>query len=123
MSADEAFPRSARLLHRADYQRVFARPLKKSADRYLTVLARPNRLGYARLGLAISKKQARRAVQRNRLKRLIRESFRLHRPALGDLDLVVMARAQAASASNTEIFAALLSHWQSLIPCANSCSD
>ena len=47
------------------------------------------------MGLAIAKKCARRAVDRNRLKRLVRESFRLERLGLPGLDLVVMCRRDA----------------------------
>lgn len=61
----------------------------------------------ARLGLAVSKKQARRAVDRNRLKRVIREQFRRRRTALPPLSLVVMIRSSAAKASNLELSDAL----------------
>jgi ribonuclease P protein component len=57
----------------------------------------------SRLGLAISKKQIRRAVDRNRLKRHIRESFRRHRKQLMGLDLVVMARPAAGLADKKQL--------------------
>lgn len=49
----------------------------------------PNRLGYPRLGIVVSKKTARRAVARNYMRRVLREWFRLNREQLGGLDLVV----------------------------------
>jgi ribonuclease P protein component len=59
--------------------------------------------GVARLGLAIARKQVRRAVARNRLKRIVRESFRHRSEALHGIDLVVMARADAAKADKTTL--------------------
>lgn len=74
----------------------------------------PRGHGGARLGLAISKKQARRAVDRNRLKRLVREAFRLNRAQLNGLDLVVMARQAAVEADNRRLTASLVHHFDVL---------
>jgi len=101
------------LLVAADFDLVFRRS-RRSADQYFTVLFRPNQLGYARVGLAIAKKRVRRAVDRNRLKRLIRESFRNARPELDGLDIVVLARNNTARADNTTVFASLERHWQTM---------
>ena len=79
------------------------------------VLARTNGLPFARLGLAITKKKTKRAVDRNRLKRLIRESFRMHQHLLAGLDLVVMNQRRGAMASNSQYFASLSRHWHKLI--------
>ncbi len=77
-----------------------------------TILSQENRRKGARLGLAISRKNCRLAVQRNRLKRVVRESFRSHKETLGGLDFVVMCQAAACRASNKELFASLAEHWQ-----------
>ncbi|MCK5877988.1 MAG: ribonuclease P protein component, partial [Candidatus Marithrix sp.] len=89
------FTRQQRLLTARDYQLVFAKPYT-SRDRYLIVLARENKLSFARLGLAIAKKRIKLAVARNRIKRLIRESFRQQQMA--SLDYVVLAKSDAAQA-------------------------
>jgi ribonuclease P protein component len=52
-------------------------------------MARPNELGHARLGMIVSKRLFSRAVDRNRIRRLIRETFRLSVQTLPALDLVV----------------------------------
>ena len=92
---------------------MFARPTR-SADAYFTVLAAVSEQRSARLGLAISKKQVARAVDRNRLKRLIRESFRQHLEELCGLDLVVMARRSALGIDNARLRGSLESHWRKL---------
>ncbi|TVR60726.1 MAG: ribonuclease P protein component [Candidatus Competibacteraceae bacterium] len=115
---DARLPRRARLTGARAYTRVFAHP-SKSSDRYFTVLARPNALAYPRLGLAISRKVARSAVARNRLKRLVRESFRHHQGRLGGLDVVVMGRVGLVEPDNAVLAAALERHWRRL---ARSCA-
>lgn len=107
------FTRSSRLLGGADFDRVF-RSGRRSADDVFTVLYRANGLGYPRLGLALARKRIRRAVDRNRLKRIIRESFRSAMPRLGAVDVVVMARDAAARADNSTAFESLERHWRAV---------
>jgi ribonuclease P protein component len=109
------FPRSLRLLTSAQYQAVFRDTACRSSDQLLTVIARPNQQPYPRLGLAISKKAVKTSVGRNRIKRLVRESFRHQQQTLGGLDIVVMARTAAMEASNSEIAASLQGHWRRLL--------
>ena len=75
---------------------------------------RANELGGARLGLAISKRVSKRAVERNRIKRLVRESFRRVRHRLPAIDLMVMAREQAAGVPGPELLGELEALWQKL---------
>jgi len=107
------FPRCARLTGRNAFASVFAQPVK-SSDRNFTVLARPNALGYPRLGLAIARKIAKSAVVRNRIKRVARESFRHHQTELGSLDCVVLGRPGLADLDNAALFTALQRHWRRL---------
>ncbi len=62
--------------------------------------------------MAISKKHCRRATARNRLKRIVRESFRQHKNELEGFDVVVMNKAEAATASNKAVFESLEGHWR-----------
>ena len=107
------FPKRARLLKPAEFSRVFKKAIR-SSDRLLTILAAPNDCDYPRLGLAISKKHAKRAVDRNRIKRLIRESFRLNIDKLPAADFVVMAKPVTKSVPNQAIFDSLDNHWKRL---------
>jgi len=109
----QGFTRTFRLVRAADFQSVFRRSTR-SGDAYFTVLARGNRLGIARLGLAIARKHLRRSVDRNRIKRLVRESFRRNRIALAGLDLVVISRPGIADPANREILFSLQGHWERL---------
>ena len=92
------------------------------------VIARRNDAGRARLGLAISRRRAPRAVDRNRIKRLIRESFRTEvlaasphpDPDIAPLrvdycaDYVVLARSATRHVDNARLFNSLSRHWQAL---------
>jgi len=60
----------------------------------LDLLAAPNGLDYPRLGLIVPKKIIATAVGRNRVKRLIRECFRLHQGELGGLDVVARIKSK-----------------------------
>ena len=68
----------------------------------------------------MSKKHCRKATARNRLKRVVRESFRLHQAELEGLDLVVMNQPGAALASNRELYLSLAAHWQNCINAARN---
>jgi len=119
-SASCCFPRSVRLLNKKDYQQVFHDPVR-SSDALFTLLSCKNHQDNPRLGLAIAKKTVAKAVQRNRIKRLVRESFRSHLPMLGGIDIVVLAKKGLQDKSNSEIQRSLAKHWERLVKrCAES---
>jgi ribonuclease P protein component len=99
-----------RLLGAEAFSRVFEKATR-SRDKWFTVLCRDNQKDFARLGLAISKKNCRLATGRNRIKRVVRESFRQHQAALAGLDVVVMNQPAARAAVNQELFDSLTTHW------------
>lgn len=86
----------------------------RSADPYFLVLASRNGLNHARLGLAVSKRYLRTNVLRNRVKRLIRESFRKNQAQLAGLDVVVVSQRQASRAGNSRLFESLHRHWENI---------
>lgn len=87
-----SFPRRSRLLNARSYKNVFNEPTQRKSDQHTVMLAKANDLGCARLGLVISKKNVRLAVDRNQVKRIIRESFRCNQANLDGLDVVVIAK-------------------------------
>lgn len=109
------FRRSQRLLKAHEFANVFDHQPFKSTDRFWTVLALPNEIGHARLGLVITKKRARSSVMRNRLKRLVRESFRLNCHIFQGVDFLVMVRSDAILADNQTLRQSLERRWQHLL--------
>ena len=86
------FGKSLRLLQASDYQAVFERSRLKVSTPEILFLALPNDRQHPRLGLVIAKKNVRLAVQRNRIKRIVRETFRQQQHQLISLDVIVLAR-------------------------------
>jgi ribonuclease P protein component len=78
----------------------------------LVLRVRENTLPHARLGLAISKRSLKLAVQRNRIKRLARESFRRSFASLPAVDIVIMSQPELASMDNAAILQQLEVSWQ-----------
>lgn len=101
------------MVEAAAFHHVFSKP-GKSSDAYFTVLAAANGLAHGRLGLAISRKIARSAVARQRIKRIVRESFRQQQAQLAGLDIVVMGRSGVIAHDHARLFASLERHWLKL---------
>ena len=110
---NQGFPRTLRLLKAAEFKKVFTNPVK-STDHYFTLLATPSESGSPRLGLAIAKKMIKRAVDRNLIKRTVRESFRLQQQNIGSIDIVALAKKEALDASPEVLRKSLETHWLKL---------
>jgi len=110
MCDDATFPRGARLLDGVGYGTVFKKN-KRLANRYWIVLGHKSQSQTSRLGLAIAKKRAKRAVDRNLIKRVARESFRHNRLLLKGFDVVVMNKDPAAKATSIELRQSLDTLW------------
>lgn len=112
---DLRLPRHKRLLQAADFSHVFQKPAR-STDGCFSVAARPRRDARAattmsaRLGLAISRKALPRAVARNRVKRVVRESFRQINLCPG-VDFVVVARTGLRDADKAAIRRSIDAHF------------
>lgn len=108
-------PRTQRLLKPTDFKRVFQKN-QASTDRCFRVLTRRTDGASSRLGMAVSRRIDPKAVGRNRIKRVTRESFRhwaAKRRSLGGpfLDIVVLPRQGAATMCNEQLFRSLERHW------------
>lgn len=108
------YTRELRLLTPADFQAVFANPPVKAVTAELTMLATPNSLGHARVGVTISKKRAKKAVDRNRIKRKIRETFRLTQHQLPSFDIIVIAKPGITALDATQLQERLDYLWRTI---------
>lgn len=108
------FQNKNRLLSPNQYRFVFSNNPDKVFGKYLIILAKKNLLDYARLGLAISKKHVKKAVKRNQIKRVIRESFRHNLNVLKGLDVVVLSKNHIDSLAKDELRKSLDALWVKL---------
>lgn len=105
------FDKTRRLLTKSDYDNVFQEAKKLVTSEFI-VLYRENTVGHARLGLALSKKMIAKAHDRNRIKRMLRETFRAR--CLPSVDIVILARSGVSKVKNTIIIAKLGTLWDKL---------
>lgn len=108
------YPRSLRLLTGKDFSRVFDKADFKVHGKGMMVLARYSLHDHPRIGLIVGKKNVKLAVQRNRFKRVVRESARLRQRQLPALDIVVLAKRGAAELDNHTLYRQLHGVWQRL---------
>lgn len=107
---DRRFGPERRLRRRRDFSRVLSDGIRLNV-RVVTIVVRPNEANHPRLGLAVSRRVARSAVARHRLKRHIRESFRHHTASLAGLDVVVLANSGAAKMDSGRLRGLLTRGW------------
>jgi ribonuclease P protein component len=107
------FTRELRLLTPAQFKTVFTNPIKASSAE-ITLLAVPNEMQHPRLGLTVAKRHVKRANQRNRIKRVIRDSFRLNQHDLPPLDIVVLVRGGVLDMDNEQLRKLVEKLWRKL---------
>jgi ribonuclease P protein component len=114
------YPAARRLRRKREFDELYARGKRLGNSHFgMTVCA--NELGLARLGMAVASKPFGGSVPRNRIRRLIRESFRLRQHDLPAVDLVVSARPGARVASAAQLRASLDGLWDKVkVQCASS---
>jgi ribonuclease P protein component len=114
------FPAARRLRRKWEFDQLYARG-QRLGNSHFGMTVHPNEFGQARLGLAVASKPFGGSVPRNRIRRLIRESFRLRQHDLPAVDLVVSARPRAKDVSPQELRASLEILWDKVkVQCAPS---
>jgi len=107
-------PRARRLTRPDEFHAVRDAGFQISDPLFLIRVA-PNSAGGVRIGVTVSRRVSTKAVSRNRIKRQIRESVRVNQAMFPDIDIVVVARPAAASATNARLTQALRNHWDHVI--------
>ena len=114
------FGAELRLRSKPQFDAIYASG-RRLDDRFFALRIKPNGTGRPRLGLAVAVKTAGNAVIRNRLRRLVRESFRLAQHDLPAVDVVVAAKFPAVAAPPASLRASLATLWQRVAStCASS---
>ena len=111
--AEYRFTRDHRLLTSSDYRKVFNDAEFKVSCRYILMLAIRHK-SLPRIGIVVSKKNISKAIQRNRVKRLVRESFRRTKSQIPNLDVVVLIRRGIEGLPNVIISSKMDFLWKDL---------
>ena len=109
------FSQRNRLLKPSEFTAVFRHKSIVISKSALTLMCLQSELDRPRLGIVIAKKQIKHAHQRNRVKRVFRESFRHRQTELPAVDVIILGRHQLQYATNELIFQQLQVCWQKLI--------
>lgn len=128
----KSFGKNLRLLNASDFKAVFDDAPIRASHQHLLILSRTNTPGTdqdittqnetPRLGLVIAKKNVRLAVERNRIKRIARESFRLQQDKLPGVDAVVLARRGLDKLDSAELHKLFNKQWARVIKKAKQVS-
>lgn len=114
LPASFCLPKTNKLLNKKEFSWVFENASYKASHRHFLILARDSQVDKPRLGLVIAKKHIKLAVQRNRIKRIIRESFRHNQHQLPKIDAIVLSRNGLADLDNPTIYKMLDQLWQKI---------
>ncbi|MFL6603288.1 MAG: ribonuclease P protein component [Steroidobacteraceae bacterium] len=109
--ARHTLPAQRRLRRKSDFDAAYAGG-RRFGDGFFGVTAHWNDKGWPRIGLAVAVRAAGGGVERNRLRRIVRESFRQHQHELPAVDLVVSARSRAKDATGPQLHASLVALWK-----------
>ncbi|QMU62018.1 MAG: ribonuclease P protein component [Gammaproteobacteria bacterium] len=108
---DFSFTHQDRLLDASQFTRVFDQATKSSSE-FFTILSRENTEDQPRLGIVVAKRRAKRSVDRNIIKRIIRESFRLSKAKLPTNDFIVILKRPIKTIKRSNLRLQMESLWK-----------
>jgi ribonuclease P protein component len=112
------YPRKLRLLTPLDFQTVY-RNARRFACYNSVILVKTNSRDCPRLGISLPKKVVPTAAQRNRIKRVIRESFRLVQNNLKGFDIIVVIKKKIET-FDSNFKTSLTEQWKKVATLQNS---
>ncbi|CAN5415811.1 ribonuclease P protein component [soil metagenome] len=110
---DKTFTRKDKMLSSKAFLRVF-KSSRKIHVRGFAIQASANDLGYPRLGMVIAKKNLAKAVARNKVKRLIREGFRIRKNQIAARDVIIFTTKEVSSLTKADLDACLNNLWDKI---------
>lgn len=114
MANENTFPRQNRILTTEEYDKVFKHCIRASMPGVLVLGHKTKDIGHSRLGLVVPKKVLKRAVWRNRVKRIAREAFRQTQKSYPNVDFVVLAKPGIKDINNSDLHQMLLKLWDQI---------
>lgn len=110
-----SFHRRNRLLSSAEFQPLFNQPDYRVGGQHLLLLVSENQTDHGRIGLVVGKRRVKHAVQRNSIRRISRESFRLRKQELAGLDIIILVKATIERVDKPAFHAELTRLWDKLL--------
>ena len=107
-----SFTNRERLHTASQFQRVFKQANKSTSESFI-MLFRKNNVGFPRIGIVVAKRKVKQAVDRNLIKRIIKESFRLSKAKLPPYDFIVILKKPVANIQRDSLRKELNIFWQS----------
>lgn len=120
LTNDLRFPRHCRLTSKADFKDVFDNALKVN-QKHMLILCKPNQLTHSRMGVIVGKRHVNSAVERNRIRRIVKNSFRLHQEKLTGWDIVVIARQYCDTLTNEHLRKGIDHLWEKFLAQSQKC--
>lgn len=99
---DNSFPGTLRIKASSDFRNVFSKGIRLHSENFV-LRARPNGLGFPRLGLSVGRGASPSSVKRNRIKRLLREAFRRNKEAFFSNDVVFVVKNDVSGRKFSEL--------------------
>ena len=101
--SDSSFPAKFKLKTSRDFRNILSKGTKTHSENFI-LYAKPNSLGFPRLGVSVGKKASASSVRRNRMKRVLREVFRRNKPAFSSNDVVFVIKNDVSGKKFSELY-------------------
>ena len=101
--SNNSFPTKFKIKTPRDFRNTLSEGTKTHSENFI-LYAKPNSLGFPRLGVSVGKKTSASSVRRNRMKRVLREVFRRNKPAFSSNDVVFVIKNDVSGKKFSELY-------------------